>query len=179
MRVYSFVLWIILAFQTLFLEAQNSHICRISERTQDFIGDGLVPLKYDVIMHEVNVYSNFTDSLLFDIVFDAYNWSCGENIMIELYDRDNKLVYSDRKDREQLKNIYLSSFQLKKELLVIRLDFMPEKYRRIIFNPDDEQSYKIKLSASVKGLDKWVTLYGDSELDKRFLFFTPMYADGN
>jgi hypothetical protein len=72
-----------MAFQTLFLEAQNSHVCRISERTQDFIGEALFPLKYDVIMDEVNVYSNSTDSLLFDVVFDAYNWSCGENLMIE------------------------------------------------------------------------------------------------
>ena len=114
MRVYRFFLCIIMAFQALFLEAQDNHVCRISERTQDFIGDVLFPLKYDVIMHEVNVFSNSTDSLLFDVVFDAYNWSCGENLMIELYDRDNKLVYSDRKNRVQLKNIYLSSFQLKK-----------------------------------------------------------------
>ncbi len=179
MSVFKFVFKMVLVLKSLDLISQNHDVCRISDKTKDFMGSGLLPLKYDVIADEVNVYSNYTDSLLFDVVFDDYNWSCGENIKIELFDRDNKLVYSDKKSREQLKNIYLSSFKRNKDLLIIRLDFHPDEYRRIIFNPDDEQSYKLKIYASLDGRDEWILLFGDSEFDKRFLFFTPMYAEGN
>jgi hypothetical protein len=132
----------------------------------------MVPLKYEVIMDEVNVYSNATDSMLFDIVFDAYNWACGENLKIELVDEANGLVYSEIKTRDQLRNIYLSSFRSIDDILVIRLDFWPDKYRGLLFNREDVRHYRIKISASVNGVDNWVLIYGDSEKDKRFLFFT-------
>ena len=161
------------------LLAQPNTACRLEDKVADFAEKRLNPMKYQVFQNNVSVFSNTSDSSLFDVVFNTYNWQCGEFIKIELIDVQNNVVYEDIKTIKQLKNIYLTYFRDNKELFIIRLDLNQEKYRDLIINPDNPQSYKIKLSASVKGLDKWVTLYGDSELDKRFLFFTPMYADGN
>jgi hypothetical protein len=113
------------------------------------------------------VNPNVSDTNLYDIIFNKINWTCLNEITVQLFFANTeKKVYSRTHSKEQLENLYLSNYPNHPENLIIRLDF--EKNRELVINDENEGFfYRLKLIHNGK------TIYGESPKDIKLKFGTP------
>jgi hypothetical protein len=130
-----------LIFLTAFcVSGQNECEKSISDMFRSFQSKGLNTDKYCFDGDYCNVYSNLTDTTVFDLIFEPFNgWGCTKNLKFILFYADNnEVAFQKDLTREDVKFLNLTYYPDYKNNLVVRLNYIPD------LNLNKEYCIKIK-----------------------------------